>query len=210
MPDYKNLQEEKQYKILFKEFYIPLVIFANQYTRDRQIAEDIVQEIFVQIWEKELKFENDLALRTYLYRSTQNRCLNHIRHQKIQLKHEADISQELRDAEPDFLNTMIREEVYRELLMTIDYLPAQCKKICQLTLEGKKPSEIAEIMGLAVETVKKQKKIALKRIQHKFGKLSIYAFIAHILFTASMLSIPLPVQKEKGRPESHHRDTTCF
>lgn len=197
MLDYKRLYEEDEYKILFREFYLPLVIFANQFIRERETAEDIVQEIFLQIWEKELKFENDLALRTYLYRSTQNRCMNHIRHRKIQYKHEAEISQKIRESEPGFFNRMIEEEVYRQLFSAIDRLPAQCKKICQLTLEGKKPSEIAEIMGLAVETVKKQKKIALKRIQDKLGRLSIFAIIAQVMFLSASFPISKPVGKNK-------------
>ncbi len=198
MLNYQNLYNEKEYKILFKEFYTPLVIFTNQFIHNRETSEDIVQEIFVRIWEKELKFENDQALRTYLYRSAQNRCINYIRHKKIELRHEAEISEELQAAEPHFFTSLIRDEVYRQLFTAIDHLPHQCKKICQLTLEGKKPSEIADILGLAVETVKKQKKIALKRIQNRLGRFSIFALLAQLLFLSVPFSLTL-YPKEKLR-----------
>lgn len=197
MLNYKNLYKEKEYELLFKEFYAPLVIFTNQYIRDRETAEDIVQEIFVQIWEKELKFENNLALRTYLYRSAQNRCMNYFRHQKIQVRHEAELAQEQRNAEPDFFNAMVKEEVYRQLSAAIEHLPDQCRKICRLTLEGKKPSEIAEQLNLAVETVKKQKKIALKRIQNQFGRFSLFFILAQIILYTETSALPEGPGEEK-------------
>lgn len=207
MFDHKNLYKEKEYEILFKEFYAPLVIFTNQFIRNRETAEDIVQEIFVQFWEKGLKFENDLALRTYLYRSAQNRCMNYFRHQKIQYKHEAELAQEQLHAEPDFFNTLIKEEVYRQLLAAIEHLPAQCKKICQFTLEGKKPSEIATQLNLSVETVKKQKKIALKRIQKQFGRFSIFFLLAQMVLYTEVSPLPaMSIQEKKEMKESSDKN----
>lgn len=198
MPDFRYLYKEQEYKNLFEEFYIPLVIFAGQFTRNREAAEDIVEEVFVHLWEKQLKFEHELALRTYLYRSVQNGCMNYLRHLRVRDKHFAVFSQHTSDAEPQFFQQMIQEEVYRQLFSVIDRLPGQCKKICQLSLEGKKPSEIALLLGLAVETVKKQKKIALKRIQDHLGRFSIFTLIAHLLFFTASLRLPqfLPILQQ--------------
>ena len=65
MKNFRNIYDESEYEILFKEFYTPLVQFAFQIINDNEAAKDIVQDLFVQLWEKELTFTNELVLRTY-------------------------------------------------------------------------------------------------------------------------------------------------
>lgn len=169
MNNIQNIYEESQYKILFNEFYPALVQFAFSFINNEEAAKDIVQEIFIRIWEKRIKFENELLLRKYLYLSTQNKCFTYLRDRKVQHYHKQQIIDNYQEQEePNIINSLIKEEVYRQLLSSIEQLPPQCKKICLLTLDGKKPSEIAKELELNVETVKKQKKIALKRLQDKF------------------------------------------
>ena len=169
MNNIQNIYEESRYKILFNEFYPALVQFAFSFTNNEDAAKDIVQEIFIRIWEKRIKFENELLLRKYLYLSTQNKCFTYLRDRKVQHYHKQQIIDNYQEQEePNIINSLIKEEVYRQLLSSIEQLPPQCKKICLLTLDGKKPSEIAKELELNVETVKKQKKIALKRLQDKF------------------------------------------
>ena len=180
----KNLQkiyEDVHYKALFKEFYLPLVHFANTFLNDQEAAEDIAQEMFIQLWEKAPAFDHELNLRAYLYQSIHNKCLNYLRDTKTRQYYEEKASEEREQLSLPCLHSIMREEFYRQLITAIDKLPPQCKKICQLTLEGKKPSEIAREMNLAVETVKKQKKIALKRLQDDFGPTSIFWFILQLM-----------------------------
>ena len=169
MNNIQNIYVEYRYKILFNEFYPALVQFAFSFINNEDAAKDIVQEIFIRIWEKRIKFENELLLRKYLYLSTQNKCFTYLRDRKVQQYHKQQIIDNYQEQEePNIINSLIKEEVYRQLLSSIEQLPPQCKKICLLTLDGKKPSEIAKELELNVETVKKQKKIALKRLQDKF------------------------------------------
>ena len=169
MNNIQYIYEESRYKILFNEFYPALVQFAFSFINNEDAAKDIVQEIFIRIWEKKVKFENELLLRKYLYLSTQNKCFTYLRDRKVQHYHKQQIIDNYQEQEePNIINSLIKEEVYRQLLSSIEQLPPQCKKICLLTLDGKKPSEIAKELELNVETVKKQKKIALKRLQDKF------------------------------------------
>lgn len=169
MNNIQNIYEESRYKILFNEFYPALVQFAFSFINNEEAAKDIVQEIFIRIWEKKVKFENELLLRKYLYLSTQNKCFTYLRDRKVQHYHKQQIIDNYQEQEEsNIIHSLIKEEVYRQLLSSIEQLPPQCKKICLLTLDGKKPSEIAKELDLNVETVKKQKKIALKRLQDKF------------------------------------------
>ena len=169
MNNIQNIYEESRDKILFNEFYPALVQFAFSFINNEEAAKDIVQEIFIRIWEKKVKFENELLLRKYLYLSTQNKCFTYLRDRKVQHYHKQQIIDNYQEQEEsNIIHSLIKEEVYRQLLSSVEQLPPQCKKICLLTLDGKKPSEIAKELDLNVETVKKQKKIALKRLQDKF------------------------------------------
>ena len=160
---------EKSIGQLYHIYVSKLYKYVYGYMKSEDVTKDIVQEIFIRIWEKRIKFENELLLRKYLYLSTQNKCFTYLRDRKVQHYHKQQIIDNYQEQEePNIINSLIKEEVYRQLLSSIEQLPPQCKKICLLTLDGKKPSEIAKELELNVETVKKQKKIALKRLQDKF------------------------------------------
>ena len=173
MRELGDLYKEANYKVLFENFYKPLVSFATVHSSSSDVAEDLVQEVFVYIWSRELEFENLLALKTYLYRSVLNRCRNHLRDIRLRQEHERKFLAELEEGDNSLLNGIIREEVYRQLTAALDYLPPQCRRIYEMAQDGKRSSEIAEELGLAVETVKRQRKIARKILQEKLGKYTI-------------------------------------
>lgn len=173
MGDLHDIYKEENYKNIFENFYKPLVNFASAHTSDAGVAEDLVQEIFVYIWSKELEFENLLALKTYLYRSVLNRCRNHLRDVRLRHQHEKKMLEDLDEQDNSLMNGIIREEVYRQLTAALECLPPQCRKIYDMAQDGMKSSEIAEELGLAVETIKRQRKIARRILQDKLGKYTV-------------------------------------
>lgn len=183
MNNFHNIYNETNYKSLFKEFYRPAVLFACHIIHDVEAAKDIAQDLFVLLWEKKLPFENELLFCTYLYRSLHHKCLNYMRGQRNSQNSIEKRYLETEQAEaPSILHNLIREEVYRQLQESIEQLPPQCRKICQMTLAGKKPSAIAKELNLKVDTVKKQKDIALKRLKSKFNNNLLMSFILTICF----------------------------
>ena len=71
------------YEHLYNEYYTPLVLFADHYVSNQDVARDLVQEVFIALLDVKTKFENLLHLKSYLYNSLRNKCLNHLRHEKI-------------------------------------------------------------------------------------------------------------------------------
>lgn len=179
MQEFRNIYEERNFRKLFESYYAPLNVFAVSFVADKDEAEDIVQEVFVTIWEKELTFDNETAFKTYLYRSVRNRCMNHIRNTKLKEDNMVNIKPDI-DFEPSVINRIIKEEVYRQLRGAVEELPPKCKIIYKMSRNGIKPSQIAEEMGIAVETVKSQKKIAKKLLREKLGKLTYLLFVIGI------------------------------
>lgn len=176
-----DLYNEKNFRKLFDEFYRPLVNFAAKQIKDEAAAEDIVQDLFVYLWDNELSFKDEIALKTYLYRSLLNRCRNYFRDKKLRLDYEKEYLASHEEADYSYMNDIIREEVYRKLAIAVDHLPPQCRRIYDMVQKGMTSVEIAEEMGLSVETVKRQRKIARKMLQDELGKLAFVFLMGSVM-----------------------------
>ena len=175
MLDTNELYTESAFKEVFKVFYAPLCSFALQLIKDRTESEDLVQEVLTQVWEKGHQFENIKVFRTYLYRSVRNKCYNHLRDNQVREKYVQEFDGD--ETEESVLHSMVKEEVYRQLMTAIDGLPERCGQIYKLSLEGNKASEIAEMLDLSIETVRTQIKRARKQLKEKLGKVSYLLII---------------------------------
>ena len=138
--------------------YTPLVLFGSNYVNnDQDVSEDIVQDVFLKLLQKNIYFKNIISLKAYLYRSVKNACLNYNKHKKVKELY-ADGEKSAFQTESDFLDQIIKEEVFFHLVKAVECLPNRCKNVFELTMEGFKNAEIATQMKISVETVKSQKK----------------------------------------------------
>ena len=133
-------------KFLFEHYYVPLVIFAKNYLPDIEDCKDVVQGIFLHIVENREKFTSIDNLKAYLYQTTQNRCLKQLRHEGVKQRYIFE-SQAMGE-EAFYLDHILEEEVYTQLIRAIDALPGQCRKVFRLVLENKSNQEIAEILSI--------------------------------------------------------------
>lgn len=173
--------EEHAYEMLYKHYYVPLVLFAGKYIQDEEAAKDIVQEFFIAMLEQKLVFENITALKVYLYNGVKNKVMNYLRHMKIRDRYETQVLAE-QDETEIFWDRVMEEDLFARLLTVIEKLPNQCQRVMLLTLKGYKISEIAEIMGISVETAKEYKKTGKKRLTEQLSG-GIYSLVIGILFS---------------------------
>lgn len=159
-----------QFKLLFGEFYDPLSKYAYTLVADHDTAEDIVQDVFVRIWEKHQAVITQPQVRAYLYRAVRNTCFNHLGSQKrTQIASLSD--EELADA--DTISWSVDEEPdedvpnYRELLKKgIEQLPDKCKEVFLLSRTGHLSNqEIADQLGISIKTVNNQTWKAMKLLK---------------------------------------------
>lgn len=163
-----NRKERKVFHELYRRFYRQLVHFALKYLGDSDLAEDCVQELFVSVWERKETFLSYERLRNFLYLSLRNACLDLLKHQTVEKKYasyyKANETVTLSDNEE-----IIGEETIRLLFRIIDGLPPRCKEIFLLYMDGKKNEEIAVTLGIALDTVKNQKKKAMQVLRQRLG-----------------------------------------
>lgn len=172
--------DKSNFKQIFEKYFAGLVGFANNYVGDVSLSEDLVQEVFVSLWEKQDEYQNETGLKVYLYRSVRNKCLNHIKHEQVKKNYQAEVLPNI-ETEEYFLDQVLSEEVSRVLYKFIEELPKQRQQILRYSLLGVRNPEIAEIMGLKLNTIKSHKLNAYKQIREKFGK--------HALLIAILLEI---------------------
>ncbi len=160
--------KQQAFNEVFHHFFRPLSAFAYKYVNDLAVVEDLVQEVFISFWEKRRDFDHPAALKSFLYTSVRNRCLNHLKHLAVEKKHEPALLYQL-ESEQQFSRQVIEEETFRHLLSEIRNLPEASREIMILALNGLKNPEIAEELGISVNTVKTQKKIAYAKLKDKLG-----------------------------------------
>lgn len=171
-----NNKNVSAYHTLFKDYYVSLVMYAMHYVGQEE-AKDIVQDLIVSIWEKNIQFPSIGSFRTFLYTAIKNRSINYLKHKKAESNY---ISHALHQgsAEEQELYGIMEEEIYRIFFHVVDNLPQRCQEIFKLHLEGKKEEEIASLLQISISTVKSQKQKAFHRLKDELGELlSIIFFI---------------------------------
>jgi len=170
-----NRGEDKAFKILYDNYFTYLCTCAISYIFDPDKAKEIVNDIFINIWVKRGNLE--FPIHSYLLRSVQYGCLNHIRTLKSQQTLLDKYREELykfqeencfSDVSP--LNTLELKELEEQVKLAVDQLPGKCRSIfSKYIYEGKSPKEIASELDISVNTVRVQIKIALDKIRPMLG-----------------------------------------
>ncbi|MDQ2177185.1 RNA polymerase sigma-70 factor [Marinifilum sp. D714] len=178
----KIVLNRDKFREVFDQYFASLVGFANTFVSDINLSEDLVQEVFVSLWEKQDEYQNEITLKVYLYRAVRNKCLNNIKHEQVKNKYIAESLPKL-ETEEFFLDQVLSEEVSRLLYKFIGELPKQRQQIIRYSLLGLKNQEIADIMGLTINTVKSHKLNAYRELREKLGK---HAYLVAILLEINL------------------------
>jgi RNA polymerase sigma-70 factor, ECF subfamily len=163
----------KEFERLFKDLYSPLCSYANRIIRDKDKAEEIVQDIFYTIWKNRANLEIKVSLKSYLYRAVHNNCLQTIEHYVVEEKYIQYIKNGDMQPEPDPLHEMELKEMNKVIDDTIEGLPERCRQIFRMNrFDGLKYREIAEILRISIKTVEADMGKALQAFRQN---LKIYA-----------------------------------
>ncbi len=156
---------------LFRENFRPLTVYAMQFVREKAVAEDIVQELFVSLFEKKETFQSKTLSKSYLYKAVHNRCINHKEYQQLRKKKNPMIQDSMSKLpeDPHQLSTFI--EFQDKFLQALEELSPKCRQVFEMSkMEGMKSQEIADSLKLSKRTVQKHIYLALRRLRKKLFK----------------------------------------
>lgn len=162
------LRGDKQaFKYFFDKYYDELCNFVNIYLHNNDLAEEVVQDIFVYLWENKTKIKIQTSLKSYLYSASKYQSLNRLRNQKRKISLQEMISDESLNSlgiETDsFSNTEDLKKILEDAFLQ---LPEKCRQIFILSKQNELTNkEIAERLGISIKTVENQMTIALKKLR---------------------------------------------
>lgn len=172
--------DEVAFSCLFDGYYSSLCFFAAKFLNDLDLARSLVQQLFVDLWLNREKVEIKQSVKSYLFQSVKNRCIDHLRKEKINIGMSAPAF-ELNQI--PFRDLVEEAELNERINASINKLPEKCREIFLLCrFEGLKYAEIAQKMNISVKTVEMQMGIALKRLRES---LSDYQMINLLVFVFS-------------------------
>lgn len=162
------------FESLFKKYYPALCTFAYDFVNRHELAEEIVQDTFMKIWEKFDDLDIQVSEKAYLYRAVQNNCLNYIKQHKVRARYSNELLQQMESRISLFSMASTHSPVEKlehaelEILAekAIRKLPPQCQDVFRLSrFEQLSYPEISRHLGISVNTVKTQMTRALQRLR---------------------------------------------
>ncbi len=159
------LLDEKSFNTLFREWYPVLCRFAFKFIENHDVAEDIVQEVFVNLWKGRMNIELETSISAYLFASTRYNCLHQLKkdQKKVRMLEKQSVDLVLNEDEQIELHQL---EQLQQLYLAVERLPVKTKQVFILSkMEGLTYDEIADHLGVSVKTVEKQMSAALQKLR---------------------------------------------
>ena len=173
-----NLEGNVTFKKIFVTYYARIVYFAFQIMGDREGAEDIAQDTFVNFWnQKENVSQHEVAIKNYLYLTAKNLCLNQIRHNNIVKEYQAKNQFPVFD-DTDIVNAIVSSEISSRIYQAIETLPGQCREVTRMAyIQGLKNQEIADNLQISINSVRVHKQRAIQLLRDKLDKKDLLLMI---------------------------------
>lgn len=161
--------DEAAFDALFRAWYAPLVQFAERFLRDRDSAEETVQDVMLELWKRRDTLVIQGSPQAYLFQSTRNRALNRLRHLKVENRDEEFDTDSL-PARATTDAPAAEGELEDALRRAIDSLPPRCRQVFELNrLQGLKYAEVAQAMGVSVKAVEAHMARALRTLREQLA-----------------------------------------
>jgi RNA polymerase sigma-70 factor (ECF subfamily) len=160
---------EKAYGKLFHEYYRPLTVFANKYLGDLDASKELVQDLFVSIYENRTSLIITTSLRAYLYQAVRNRCLNQLKRDEVRRVYQTQAARK-QDIGETLEEQILVNELEHQIFRIISQLSPKCREVFILSrVKGLKNQEIADSLEISRRTVETHITHALKTLREKLG-----------------------------------------
>ena len=169
---------EQEKRIRFEDVYLSyfskMKYFAKEYVISEEDAENIVQDVFVELWENKKMLNMHMNLIAYLFTTIKNKCLNHLRHKlvvqetasKLQEEYTISLRMNLDSLEAFDNNLFSDQDIEKIISRALDTLSEKCRTIFIMSkIEGKKQKEIAQELNISINTIETQMGIAYKKLR---------------------------------------------
>lgn len=146
--------DHSAFSLLFREYYKDLVFYGGSIIPEREVVEDIIQNLFLKLWADRKELVIEVSLKSFLLKAVKNSCLDELRHRDIITRHQEFVLQSHNDTGYDTDEYIFYSELRERLQGALEKLPPDCRETFELSRErGLKYKEIAEKQNVSVRTV---------------------------------------------------------
>jgi len=161
--------DEKAFEMVFKGYYSMLCTYACDLIKDLHQAKEVVQDVLVKLWLNRARVEINNSLKSYLYRSVHNHCINLVKHNDVEKRLRDQYEKDLpacSDANEYALDPYFYEGIEKDIEEIIEALPDQCRNVFYLSrFERLSYEAIAQKLNISINTVKTQMRRALEKLR---------------------------------------------
>ena len=147
---------DKAFRYLYDKYASTLRYFSAKYVDDDATIEDVVQDAFLNLWEKRNEFKTESTIKAYLYKIVRSFSVDTIRRRNIANRYAEKIVLEEEDQE-FFLENIVESEVFQMIQTVFNELSPSCREVYQLSLHGTSLEEVSQLLDISINTVKKHK-----------------------------------------------------
>lgn len=166
-----NDRSQTSFTDFFDHYFARLTSFARTIVKSEILAEEVVLDVFVKLWEKRDNLDHISNVETYLYISVRNKSISVLKTERgFSFNMLDELSVQLTNYEPSADNQLIEHEMFGKLNEAVNLLPSKCKIIFKLIREdGLNRNEVAHILNISVKTVDNQIAIAVQKIAKRLN-----------------------------------------
>ncbi|WP_236252863.1 RNA polymerase sigma-70 factor [Echinicola sp. 20G] len=165
-----KIRNEKDFESIYSEYATQMLSLAYNHTYDIELAKEIVQDIFLSIWERRKNLSIKGPIKNYLLRAVKLEVIDHYRQKARDEKHLTCAFEEYCTAPESTEETVLYNELSNQISYLVDRLPCQCREVYILSRKkGLKNKEIAKTLLISEKTVESHLTKALKFIRHKIS-----------------------------------------
>jgi len=171
-------KDETAFEQVFKTHFKRLHAYAFTILRDEEEAEEMVQQVFFKLWERNENLTLTGSVSAYLYRAVHNESLNYLKHQKVRSNHQLHVAYSMKNEVEHPAKKVMAGELEKKIHTALNELPEQCRTIFQMSrFDELKYREIADKLGISVKTVENQMGKALKLLREKLVDFLIFILL---------------------------------
>jgi RNA polymerase sigma-70 factor (ECF subfamily) len=171
--------DKETFEKMFHEYYHGLCQFANRFLGDVDESEEVVQDTFVKLWQSRDQLTINHSLKSYLYQSVRNKCLNNLKHGAVVREHQA--YSKIHSSSEIHQDTMITTELENRIKESVNLLPPERKRVFLMSREeGLSYKEIALTLNISIKTVENQMGRALKFLREELVDFLMIFFVFYL------------------------------
>ena len=169
----QDFNDAAVFEVLYKKYWDLLLCFAKKYINDRQTCKEVVQELFITLHVKRDQITINVSLSSYLYRSLQNRIINHLRNESVYKRHIAMAGKKYNiiSVGNDAEHWMDLLDLERQVDCCLNNMPDKYRDVYILTIQKANTVKMtAAILQRSVPTVERQLRVAIRLMREYLNK----------------------------------------